>query len=303
MPGTRTFTLSLLASAALFAQSPDYLPLQTGNVWVYRGTAGGFTVETGSPSSFGGNDYFSVRGFPSTPDLWLRNTPEGRILMWDAAARQERLWLDTSTPVAAESPTGVDPCTAFSRIESREAKYTGPVGEFSNVLAVRYAPARCADAGLESDSFLPWVGLLQRVEQSIAGPRSYDLVYARLGGVTVISAPETAFSLALTQTHRALDARISLRHTAAEPLTLVFPSGQQFDVQVFNANGRLVFQWSEGLHFIQSLTRLPVRGEKLWLAQIPLDRLPAGNYAVKAWLTTLDGPAYTATAAISIPRN
>ena len=303
MLGTKTSILSLLASAALFGQAPEYLPLQAGNTWVYRGQAGSFTVETGAPSALGGNEYFPVRGLPSTPAVWLRNTPEGRIMMWDETAQQERIWLDTATPVAAEAPTAVDPCNEFSRIESREAKYRGPVGEFTNVLAVRYAPGKCADAGLDADYFLPWVGLLRRVEQSIAGPRAYDLVYARLGGVTVISAPETGFSLALTQTHGALDARLSLRHTGPEPLSLVFPSGQQFDVQVYDENGKVVSQWSEGMQFIQSLTRVTVSGEKLWLAEIPLDRLPPGRYAVQAWLTTIDGPVYTAGSAVVIPKN
>lgn len=302
MPGTRTFTLSLLASAALFGQAPDYLPLQAGNVWVYRGKTGSFTVETGPPSVFGGNEYFPVSGLPSTPALLLRNTPGGRIMMWDKSTQQEKIWLDTSTPVAAESPTGVDPCVAFSRIESREAKYKGPVGEFTNVLAVRYAPGKCADAGLDADYFLPWVGLLQRVEQSIVGPRAYDLVYARLGGVTVISAPESGFGLALTQTQNAIDARISLRHTGPQPLALVFPSGQQFDVEVYNESGKLVFQWSEGMRFIQALTKVSVLGEKIWMAEIPLDRLQPGSYAVRAWLTTMDGPVYTASAAVVIPK-
>lgn len=303
MPGIRTSILSLLASAALFAQVPDYLPLQAGNTWVYRSKAGSFTVETGQPSTFGGNEYFSVRGFPSTPDLWLRNTPEGRILMWDPAAQQEKIWLDTSTPAAAESPTGVDPCNAFSRIESREGSYKGPVGEFYNVLAVRYAPGKCADAGLDADYFLPWVGLLRRVQQTIAGPRGYDLIYARLGGVTVISAPESGFGISLTQTQGSLDARLTLRHTGPEPLNLNFSTSQQFDLQVFDENGKVVYQWSEGRGFLQVLTSLTISGEKLWLVEIPPDRLPPGRYAVRAWLTTLDGSPYSATTTVTVPKS
>lgn len=303
MPGIRTSILSLLASAALFAQVPDYLPLQAGNTWVYRSKAGSFTVETGQPSTFGGNEYFSVRGFPSAPELWLRNTPEGRIMKWDSVVGQERIWLDTSTPAGAYSPTSVDRCTAASRIESREAKYEGPVGEFTTVLAVSYIAGPCGDAGLIADYFLPWVGLLRRVEQSIAGPRSYDLIYARLGGVTVISAPESGFGLSLTQTHGSLDARLALRHTGPEPLTLNFSTSQQFDLQVFDESGKVVYQWSEGRGFLQVLTTLTVSGEKLWFVEIPPDRLPPGRYAIRAWLTTSDGPVYTASTAVTVQKN
>jgi hypothetical protein len=303
MPGTKTFTLSLLAAAALCAQPVEYLPLQAGNVWVYRGSSGSFTVEAGKPALFGGNEYFPVRGLPATPALWLRNTPEGRIMMWDAASSQEKIWLDTSTPVAGESPSSVDPCNPFSRIESREWKYSGPLGEFTNALAVRYSPGSCADAGLDADYFLPWVGLAQRVSQSIAGPRQYDLVYARLGGVTVLSAPETGFGIALTQTRTSLDARLTLRHTAGDPLNLVFPTSQHFDLALYNENGKLVYQWSEGRGFTQALTTVTVSGEKFWLVEVPLARIAPGAYAVRAWLTTTDGPVYLATSAVLIRGN
>lgn len=44
-------------------------------------------------------------------------------------------------------------------------------------------------------------------------------------------------------------------------------------------------------------------GEKLWLVEIPPDRLPPGRYAVRAWLTTMDGPVYTASAAVTVQKN
>ncbi|MBI4890060.1 MAG: hypothetical protein HY821_05490 [Acidobacteria bacterium] len=297
MPGTRIFTLNLLAAAALLAQSPEYLPLQQGNTWIYKGSAGTFTLQTGGAETFGENQYFPLRGLPTTPVLYLRNTPEGRIYQWDMAAKLEVLYLDTA---AAESPTGVDPCNAASRIESREGKYAGPVGEFGNVLDVRYTAAQCADAGLVSDQFLPWVGLLARTQQTIAGPRTYHLVYARLGGVTVLTPAEISFSLAVTA---AQDVRLALRNMGPAPLELTFPTSQQFEVEVYDQKNQLVYRWSDGMGFLQVVTTQSVSGERIWLVSLPSGRLAPGRYTVKGWLTTTEPGGYAATATATIPKN
>lgn len=298
MLGTKSFALSLVASAALWAQT-EYLPLQSGNTWVYRSATDSFTVEVSGPQSLGGIDYYAVRGFPSTPNLLLRNTPEGRIMMYDTAAKMENVWLDTSTPVAAESPTGVDVCNNFSRVESREAKYNGPIGEFVNALKIRYAPAACADAGVESDTLLPWVGIVERSMQTIAGPRAYSLIYARINGVTVLSAPERGFSIAVSQTSASIDVRLTLRNTTKNPLTLDFPSGQRFDLNLYDSNGKSVYTWSADKLFPAVMGQLTVQGEKTWLVEIPAKTVEPGRYAVRAWLTSTGGE-FTASALIDV---
>ncbi|HEY3440950.1 MAG TPA: BsuPI-related putative proteinase inhibitor [Paludibaculum sp.] len=279
MLGTKTFTLSLLMAGALFGQV-EYLPLQTGNQWVYRGAAGQFTVVVEKSAAFEGLDYFRVKGFPSTPEVYLRNDGEGRVWMWDAAAKREKVWLDFQ---ADEAPTGVDPCNALSRVESREAKYTGPVGEFVNALRVRYTVAGCADAGVDSDVFLPYVGLVQRMVQTIAGPRAYELVYARLGEMAVITEPEVSFGVAVDRAAKAV--RLTLRNTTGTPLELNFGSGQTFDVVVRDEEGKDVWRWSEGRGFTEALRSESVSGERVWVVALPV--LKGGRYSVEGWLTTL----------------
>ena len=51
--------------------------------------------------------------------------------------------------------------------------------------------------GVESDLFLPYVGLVQRMVQTIAGPRAYELVYARLGEIAVVTEPEVVYAVAV----------------------------------------------------------------------------------------------------------
>ncbi len=290
MPGTKTFTLSLLLAGALFGQV-EYLPLQTGNQWVYRGPAGQFTVAVEKSAAFEGLDYFLVKGFPSTPEVYLRNDAEGRVWMWDGEAKREKVWLDFP---ADEAPTGVDPCNALSRVESREAKYTGPVGEFVNALRVRYTIAGCADAGIDSDVFLPYVGLVQRMVQTIAGPRAYELVYARLGEIAVITEPEVSFGVAVDRAAKAV--RLTLRNKTGVPLELNFGSGQTFDVVVRDEEGKDVWRWSDGRGFTQALRSETVSGERLWVVTLP--ELKAGRYSVEGWLTTMGGKRFAATAGV-----
>jgi hypothetical protein len=147
-------------------------------------------------------------------------------------------------------------------------------------------------------AYLPAVGLAQRTRQTIAGPVTYDLSYAHIGGVTVISAPEVTFSLTLDssvyESSRVM-ARLTLRVVQHAPLRLSFRTAQEFELVVKNESGDIVYRWSAGRIFLQTLHALNIGpGEKnyslqLQLADAPRNPLPAGVYTAEAWLTT-DGP-------------
>lgn len=295
MSGTRTSTASLLFAAALSAQTL-YLPLDEGNIWVYGGTRGTFTVEVGASAVFHGQQYRSVRGLFGSGEAWLRNDGEGRVLLWDERAGQELVILDAAAPEGVPWATWADPCNRHARIETRNGRYEGPVGQFDNVLRIRYQAGPCLDAGLEIEEWLPWVGLLRRVQSSIAGPQEYELVYARLGGVTYVRAPMTGFGLALMPVAGRVLAFMTLRHTLDWPLILNFSSSQRFDLSIYDSQGAEVYRWSRGKAFLAVMGREEVRGEKTWVAELPLADLPKGDYAVRAWLTPLEGHIWTASA-------
>ncbi len=293
MSGRRTFTLSLLA-AALSAQTL-YLPLDSGNLWLYHGAGGGLVIEAGRSEEFGGNRYHLVRGLSESGAVWVRNGTEGRILVWDERAGRERVLLDPAAPEGSPYDTVMDPCSRQAVIKSRTAKYSGPVGEFENVLHADYLPGPCMDAGLVSEDWLAWVGMLRRVRMTIAGPRQYDLVYARLGGVTYVRAPQTGFSISLTPSGDVLLVRMTLRHTLAWPLRLSFSSSQRFDVAAYDAEGKEFYRWSRGRAFLTVMGSEEIRGEKTWVAEIPISEWPAGEFAIVAWLTPLEGHAWSAS--------
>jgi hypothetical protein len=294
MLGTRTSILSLFA-AALSAQTL-YLPLEEGNLWIYHGPDRSLSIEVGRTEEFAGNRYYLIRGLATSGDAWVRNDDQGRILMWDERARQERILLDSAAPEGVPYESAMDPCSPQALIETRAAKYSGPIGEFDNTLRVSYRPGPCMDAGLSSEHWLPWVGLLRRIRITIIGPREYDLVYARLGGITYVRAPETGFSLALIPSGDVLLARITVRHTLQWPLKLHFSSSQRFDIIAYDSNGKEIYQWSRGRAFLTVMGEEDIRREKSWLAEIPVAEWPKGEYAIRAWLTPLEGHAWTASA-------
>lgn len=314
----------LLGSGAACAQT-DYLPLESGNRWMYRSVAGSFTLSVGDPRTEGGQEYFPVTGFPSQPQVLIRRDEKSRLMLWDPESKTERTWLDLTAAEGVEASTGIDTCNQASIVTSAKAGYKGPVGEFDSAVAVRYTVNGCADAGVDSDVWLPAVGLLRRSYQTFAGPRAYDLVYARLGGRTVISEPELAFRVSLDRAIYISDqmppvteekavplmlVRMTMRNTTQDKLTLSFPSGQVYDLVIRNADGKQVYQWSADKSFAAVLHDETVRGESNWAISVPLGTRspwfleaqpwPDGKYTAEAWLTAGGGKLYGGTVAFEI---
>src|SRR5574340_616264 len=170
------------------------------------------------------------------------------------------------TAFAGDFVSSVPPCQQPARVSEKPASYTGP----------------------------------------IAGPRTYDLVYARLGGITVVSGKETGFTLTLDQTvYRGTPmlARLTIRNTQDAPLRLNFTAGQRYDLVIRNDKGEVVYQWSRGKFFTLALgTEVIGPGEKNWAITVPLDDIPNGHYVVEGWLTTAGPRAYAASVGFDIER-
>jgi len=311
--------LLLLAVPGVWAQ--DYFPLQSGNVWVYRAQGETLTLEVGDHRALGDQNYFRLRATHRN-DAWVRTTPEGSLAAFDETEGQEKLWARFNAEEGQSYNTAIDPCNQQATIASRRARFEGPIGQFDNALHIVYGPPVCADAGIVEEYYLPYVGLVRRVETTLAGPRTYNLVYARLGaGVTVVSAGDVAFSLSLDKHLYTVNlmppidprtsipemlARISLRNGLPEPLRLVFASGQTYELVLRNQNGDVVYRWSEGKAFTMAIRTVEFPpGEKNWVITTRLaDRaeqpLPEGAYTAEAWLVTTGEKRYAASVGFEI---
>jgi Intracellular proteinase inhibitor len=305
-----TALLVCLAATKLFAQ--DYFPLHTGNQWIYRTMLGIratlTTVEVSGTETFGNQTYAVVTGFEEGTAL-LRMAEDGTLYRYNSDSKSEEVWVAFATREGETYQTAINPCNKTVRVESRAAKTTVPAGEFINALAIRYLPTNCADAGFETEFYAPYIGLVERTSFTIAGPRKTQLIYARVGGVTVLSAPEVSFTVAVDKSVYAAGenalVRMAVRNTSAEPLSLFFPSGQRFDIAIRNQAGVEVYRWSASRVFIQVAgTETLAVGERNYAETIALANgagqpLAAGSYRLEAWLAT--SPArYAGTVAFDI---
>ncbi|MCX7604716.1 MAG: BsuPI-related putative proteinase inhibitor [Bryobacteraceae bacterium] len=296
MSGTRTSIASLLFAAALSAQTL-YLPLDEGNYWVYQGPGDTLVVQVGGRAVIAGREYAAVRGFLGPGEAWLRNDDQGRVLVWDVRTGQERLLLDPAAPDGWPWTSWNGSCTVEARTITHRMRSRYPVGEFDNVMHVRYGETACVDSriAVEVEEWLPWVGLLRRVQGRAPDAKIYDLVYARLGDVTYVRAPQTGFSLSLTPAGGVLLAFITIRHTLEWPLVLNFSSSQRFDLSVYDSQGREIYRWSRDKAFLTVMGREEIRGERTWAAEIPMALFPRGDYAVRAWLTPIESHVWSAS--------
>ncbi len=288
---------TLLIAATLPGQ--DYFPLEVGNQWIYR--IGGSLSGVLTPSTFvaeitgarviDGKEYFQLTGMPGGTRL-LRKNDAGTLVFFSEQDRAEHNWVAFEANTGEAFRTEIDDCNPTAVIQSKNAELRSPLGDFRDgALRVGYAPGRCADAGLISETFLPYVGLVQRRMSNIAGEVVWDLIYTRLGGFTSFAEKERSFQAALNgdrfSTGDAITVRMTLRNTTGTPLELTFPSGQDYDVVIRNERGGEVYRWSNGRAFTLAIRMLRFSGEKNY-SVVVRPNLPAGAYTLTASLAVMD---------------
>ena len=103
--------------------------------------------------------YWLYSGFGN--DVPLRKDANGSLYLWDDQ-KNTRSSLRLSPDDNGVFRPMPNPCGQTGRVVTRSAKYKGPIGEFDTALEIRYSPGTCADAGVERELYLPYIGLVQR---------------------------------------------------------------------------------------------------------------------------------------------
>lgn len=304
---------ALLFGASSVAQQPDYFPLSVGNEWVYRCTGvcdpTGLTLSITRAAQFNDTTYYLLHGLRGN-DYWLRQDDSGAIFSYSPDANQEQLWYAFQNPEGQIYSEALPSCCGRALIASRSATYKGPTGEANGALEIHYPGV--FQVGIYREIFLPDVGLAHRSEGR-GGPAvaTYDLIYAKLGGM-IVSQPEVAFSLSAAVSTigpaPTLTARLTLRNAQADPIALTFNSGQIYDLELRNEASDVVFRWSNGRVFTQIIQTISFPpGDTNYVIETALqDRtgkaFPTGKYNVQGWLTAA-GPtkAYSASVLVQIP--
>ena len=259
--------------------SNTIFPLQNGNSWTYgvAGTQQQFTVQVGSPVTRDGKEWFPLTGY--TPQrLWVRYEGDRLLYLEESNAMESVL---TSFAPGNTWPAPMRMCRQSGEAQGARDRYPGRRG----ALEIRYATLECADAGILSELYTENVGMVRRTEQSFAGPRVYELVSAHLVSAVIETAPSGRFTI-LRETDRANEVNLTLRLQVnhSGPLTLGFSSSQEYDLQLRDGAGNVVYHWSAARSFLQALHSIVVDGE--WSASVSIPRPAPGVYTLQAWLTT-----------------
>ncbi len=294
----KLLALLLPATAAL---ASDFLPLETGNQWTYRDLASGhsFTVRVGTPlATQGGAEYRRLSGYVGRP-LWVRALADGSLVWLDEETGEELTFtsFEAACPGWAEAP--FRPCEQESRVAGRPGPHQGAAGWFARAQKLEYRSFGCADAWIESEVFAAGVGMVQRTVATVAGPRVYELVSARVGRFVLDAPPATMFSATLVENEAGgLSASLRLVLGTGEPVDLVFNDSQQYDFVIWDETGKAIYRWSDGKAFAQAAQVKTVSGELRYEAPVELARpLPDGRYVLEAWLAT--GPERRGYAAMA----
>jgi hypothetical protein len=290
----RAAAVAALAST-LVAQTPDWFPLEVGNTWLYRPAPSSRppgqesrSISVHGKETVAGREYFQVSYFGR--EVLLRGEPsDGSVVAYDRASNSEQPWISLGLPVGATFPTSINTCTATGTIAARDAAVTVPAGAFNNVVDVRFQGS-CADAGTTRQFYAPNVGLVSTEDTSFAGPVKYELSYYRVGPGTG-TAQEVSFTVGLDAPRYPVGstmlARLTLRSGSPDPIHLGFPSGQSFDLRIYDETGTVGDIWSKDKIFTMIFRDEQFGpGEKTFGVTMPLRNLPPGRYIAEGYLTT-----------------
>jgi hypothetical protein len=292
------FALSAVASAG------EFLPLETGNFWVYRDAQSGhmFTMRVGTPVWLqSGRIYHSLSGY-APGQLLARINEDGHLVAYDEESESERTLTAFTAREGDWWPAPNRECALEGQADRNRSEYAGPAGRYNKTLGVQYRSVSCADAGPTAEQYAENIGLLRRDVTTIAGPRRYDLIYARIGNMTIENRDRGRFTVSVDQPAGKDVWLVTLRLDLgfAPSLPLRFPTAQEFDVAIRDAGGNVVWTWSDGKVFAQSAQQKSLGN--LWSVVVEVPRPAAAEgYTVEGWLTTAPGEAKVAATAPAPP--
>jgi len=274
----------------------DMFPLQTGNTWTFRENATGqeFTVRVSIPIVVNDHAYYSLSGYVEQR-VFVRRNETGSLVHLDEETGAERLLTSFEPFEGGWWNAPFRQCEQEGKTLEKPGVHDGAAGPILDVQEMRFRSFTCADAGVESEQYAANIGMVRRVVGSIAGPREFNLVYARVGKQIIDALPHGRFSVSVAD-----GATLRLQVNSPVPVNLLFPTAQEYDLVLKDEAGNVVWKWSDGQMFAQAAheriigTEWSVKVDVPWPTQ-------EGNYTLQAWLTTAtDAPQFAATAPVRV---
>lgn len=305
--------LVMSASFAMFATAmgasgAEFLPLAPGNHWTYQDAGSGqsFTVQVEANQYYlNQNVYHVLRGY--TPNKLLVRTNEyGNLVFWDMEREFEVMLTSFEAVPGGLFDAGGRECPEMGQAQGQRVQHDGPAGRWS-ALEIKYTPFACADAGDISEQFAENIGMVQRVVNTIAGPRTYNLVHAKLGNQLIAAGNPGTFSVAALpgQESGTWTATLRLDQPITSQMKLQFASGQEYELRLRDSDGSVVWTWSADKLFTEAGHSVPVGNG--WSANVTVPyplAIPEGSrvYTLEAWLTNAESdPRFATSTTVEIP--
>ena len=287
-----TWMLAGIAAATITcASGADFFPLREGNTWTYRNSVHGqaFTMTVGASVNLNDRTYYSLRGYVDHEVLVRLDDQQDLAVVDQETFAERKLISFQPSDTTWDAPERI--CRQEGQTSERRVQHDGPAGPIADVLEINYKTFGCADVGTLQEQFAENIGMVRRVNNTIAGPQTFDLVSATVNKLHIAALPNGSFSVAVDATDPATDVKafLKLRLGLGNSLTLNFSSGQEYDVIVRDEAGSSVWTWSATRSFTQALHSRTV--DSAWTIPVEIPRsvfATSGKYTIEGWLTTTD---------------
>lgn len=289
--------ISFVLFAALLPGA-EFLPLEKGNQWTYRSVETGetMTIRVSEPVALhSGRVYHFVRGFEDGVRM-LRIDEAGNLMQYDEETEQESLLAGFSAPAGELWTAPRRACQPEGETGAERVAAEGPAGRWGQALELRYYYGTCAGPGAASELYVENIGMVRRIVNTLDGLRTYELIHARVGNVTVESRDRGRFTVNVEPEASGEAWLVTLRLDlgSAGAMRLRFASGQEYDVAVRDAEGNALWTWSDGQFFDQALHEKELGNQ--WSVTVRVPKAEGAAF-IEGWLTTAPGSARFAAAA------
>ncbi len=223
--------IALACAPALLAA--DWLPLQTGNQWVYRGSGthaqAPLVLRVGEAREFAGHTYYQLHGLPEG-SFWLRNDGD-RVVQWKEDTGTEALWYDffvSGPAISMIFQTAIPGLAGAAYASQQKEAVSIPAGTFAGAIKITMPRIKLLGDTLRiettKDVFVNGIGMLAR---SDLGQGGFELVYARLGSSTVLKGPENGIQLSLNEEKTWARLQVDSQQATGKVLRLYDESGSE----------------------------------------------------------------------------
>lgn len=280
-----------LLFTALLPATERLFPLEAGNFWELETADGKHRIEVSVslPIMNGDRVYYSVRGYLDTRKL-LREVPGSGVFVTDEELGTESVATSFDQPGNPVFEAPFRPCgTVTGRVAAQREAVQSPTGYWVDGLRVTYDQAGCGADTVESELFVPGVGLIERTLRTTTGSRVYRLTTARVGKAIIQAgffALTSVIAYPQQQGDESLRFRIQVLDSVGGSPAYRFPTTQRFDLVLSTREGQKLYQYSDGKIFPPE--PLPIPEVPSYHVDVPLDSLPGksiapGEYLVEAW--------------------